>query len=176
MRLTTGKAVENMDMVELAHNCCYAEDKKARYRDYDMDIDAREFAKKLLVNLADDAFIDDSDETFDEVIHDYLQYGTDNLVGLIALFYQNLWAMADLRETLKAYEDAEEQGLLIRLPVAEGTTVFGIIRYFFRGRNENQYEICECKFELSMLREIGKTIFLTREEAEAALAEKGGAE
>ena len=77
---------------------------------------------------------------------------------------------------LGEYEDAEEQGLLIRLPVAEGTTVFGIIRYFFRGRNENQYEICECKFELSMLREIGKTIFLTREEAESALAEKGGAE
>ena len=77
---------------------------------------------------------------------------------------------------LADYEDAEEQGLLLRLPVAEGTTVFGIIRYFFRGRNENQYEICECKFELPMLREIGKTIFLTREEAESALAEKGGAE
>ena len=47
-RLTTDKSVENMDMVELAHNCCYAKDRKARYRDYDMDMDAREFAKNLL--------------------------------------------------------------------------------------------------------------------------------
>ena len=78
-------------------------------------------------------------------------------------------------QKLAEYEDAEEQGLLLRLPVAEGTIVFGISRYFFRGRNQNQYEICECKFELPMLREIGKTIFLTREEAESALAEKGGA-
>lgn len=86
------------------------------------------------------------------------------------------YLIGEVIDKLADYEDAEEQGLLLRLPVAEGTTVFGIIRYFFRGRNENQYEICECKFELPMLREIGKTIFLTREEAESALAEKGGAE
>ena len=29
--------------------------------------------------------------------------------GLIATFYQNLWAMAELRERLKYYEDLEEQ-------------------------------------------------------------------
>ena len=32
-------------------------------------------------------------------------YDPDIIVGLIALFYRNLWAMADLREKLKAYED-----------------------------------------------------------------------
>lgn len=77
---------------------------------------------------------------------------------------------------LAKYEDLEEQGLLLRLPCKVGDKVWGIIRYFFRDRNQNPYEICECKFELSMLKEIGKTIFLTKKEAEAALAEKGGAE
>ena len=29
--------------------------------------------------------------------------------GLVALYYRSIWAMADLRERLKKYEDAEEQ-------------------------------------------------------------------
>ena len=92
--------------------------------------------------------------------------------GKIYLYGEN----ADVVGKLADYEDAEEQGLLIRLPIAEGTTVWVITRLFFRDRNQNLYEICKGKFELRMLREIGKTVFLTREEAESALAEKGGAE
>lgn len=107
-RLTTNKPVTEMSMWELAHNSCYVKDGKARYRDYSLDMDARELTRNLLNNLADDAFIDNSDETFDDVIADYLQYGTGELVSLIALFYRNLWAMADLRECLKKYEDREE--------------------------------------------------------------------
>ena len=81
---------------------------------------------------------------------------------------------ADVVGKLADYEDAEEQGLLLRLPCKVGDKVWGIIRYFFRDKNQSPYEIYECKFDLSMLREIGKTVFLKREEAEAALAEKGG--
>lgn len=40
---------------------------------------------------------------------DYLKDGIDSIEGLIALFYRNLWAMADLRERLKVYEDEEEK-------------------------------------------------------------------
>ena len=125
-RLTSNKPVDEMSIVELAHNCCYAKDRRARYRDFSIDVDARELTRLLLKKYAegDDAFT--CDEDFDEEMIDYLQYGTETLEGLIALFYQNLWAMADLRERLKAYEDAEEQGLLLRLPVAIGSDVYYI--------------------------------------------------
>lgn len=104
-RLTSDKPVAEMGMFELAHNSCYAKNGKARYRDYDTDIDARQLAIHLLDKYADvpNEFTDDDD--FDEFILDALQYGTDSILGVIALFYQHLWAMADLRETLKAYED-----------------------------------------------------------------------
>lgn len=47
-RLTTNKDVSKMGMYELAHNSCYIKDGKARYRDYDLDVDARE--NKLIIN------------------------------------------------------------------------------------------------------------------------------
>ena len=37
-----------------------------------------------------------------------------NMEGLIAVFYTNIWAMADLHESLKEYEDLEEQGKLLK--------------------------------------------------------------
>ena len=37
-RLTTNKPVSEMNMVELAHNCCYADENMyARYRDFTED-------------------------------------------------------------------------------------------------------------------------------------------
>ena len=97
--------VAEMGMFELAHNSCYIKDGKARYRDYSLDEDARVLARALLKDHAggDDAFTCDKD--FDDWMVDYLQDGMDSVGGLIALFYRNLWAMADLRDTLKAYED-----------------------------------------------------------------------
>lgn len=104
-RLTSNKEVSEMGMYELAHNSCYAKDRKARIRDFENDFDARELAIKLLEKFADipNEFTDDED--FDNFMLDSLQYGTDNIQGLVAVFYQNLWAMADLRERLKKYED-----------------------------------------------------------------------
>lgn len=104
-RLTTDKPVTEMGMFELAHNSCYIKDGKARYRDFDLDEDARVLARKLLKDHAggDDAFACDDD--FDDRVMNYLQDGMDSTECLIALLYRNLWAMADLREALKAYED-----------------------------------------------------------------------
>ncbi len=108
-------------MIELAHNSCYADDERnARYRDYEMDMDARDFARNLMVTLAKDE-MPISDTEFDEEILDNLAIDPfSDVRGLIALFYRNLWAMADLRETLKKYEDLEEQGLPLRwIPCSE---------------------------------------------------------
>lgn len=104
-RLTINKKVHDMSMVELAHNSCYAENHKAMYRDFETVRDARNFARDLYEAYANENLPTDDDE-FDGRMIDDLQYEpTIHANGLIALFYRNLWAMADLRERLKAYED-----------------------------------------------------------------------
>lgn len=124
-RLTTNKSVADMSMIELAHNSCYADDERnARYRDYDMEMDARDFTRNLMATLTKDELpVDDAE--FDEEVLDNLTIDPfSDVRGLIALFYRNMWSMADLREKLKRYEDTEEQGLLLRLPCGIGSDVY----------------------------------------------------
>lgn len=187
-----------MSMIELAHNSCYADDERnARYRDYEMDMDARDFARNLMVTLAKDE-MPISDTEFDEEILDNLAIDPfSDVRGLIALFYRNLWAMANLRETLKKYEDWEEQGRLIKLPCKVGDTVwdndFGrpcayTITAFSFGECEEY--ICEPVTTKKAVfyyanssgsitgsfaeSEIGKSVFLNKSEAEAKLKELRG--
>lgn len=162
-----------MSTYELAHNSCYAKDGNARYRDYETDIDARWLAIKLLDKYADIPNEFTCDEDFDDFIFDSLQYGTESIIGLIAVFYRNLWAMADLRERLKDYEDLEEQGKLLKLPCAVGDTVYvlRIDNAEYMMNNEKVWEIVEERFEIRHFDCIGKTVFLTREEASDALKE-----
>lgn len=127
-RLTTDKPVSEMGMFELAHNSCYiGKDGSARYRDFESDIDAREFARVLCKDLEYLELSADDDE-FDDEIMDVLMHGPEYILGLIALFYRNLWAMAGLREQLKEYEDLEEQGLLLKLPCKVGDKAYHIIK------------------------------------------------
>lgn len=46
-RLTLDRPVSKMGMFELAHNSCYIKDGKARYRDYDLDVDARVLTRQV---------------------------------------------------------------------------------------------------------------------------------
>lgn len=106
-RLTTNKLTKNMNMYELAHNSSYIDKYgNAKYRDYETDIDARTLTRELLKKYAgyNNTFEDDNE--FDNAMTELLQYGTDTIDGFIALFYRNLWAMAELRETLKWYEES----------------------------------------------------------------------
>lgn len=124
-RLTTNKSVADMSMIELAHNSCYADDEcNARYRDYNLDVDSRWLVRNLAKDICGEDFKDLSDEEVDEYMASMLSVEIDSTIGLLALFYRNLWAMADLREKLKYYEDAEEQGLLLQLPCGIGSDVY----------------------------------------------------
>ena len=189
-RLTSNKKVSDMSMFELAHNSCYCKDGVARYRDFENDIDARDLARELVWSLAD-IELSRNNECFDEEIIENLQYDiTKEPIGLIALFYRNLWAMADLRERLKEYEDLEEQGLLLRLSCNVGDTVYCI----------GDKKIWDCivdKVTISRINGVwievkapksmpdisaieytenafGKTVFLTKDEAEQKLKEMEG--
>ena len=188
-RLTTNKDVSEMGMYELAHNGCYIRDGVARYRDFETDIDARELTRRLLKDFADsdDAFVDDDD--FDEEMLELLMCGTSTIEVLIALFYRNMWAMADLREKLKEYEDLEEQGLLLRLPCKVGDTLYSAlgekvlksevisVKYHCEAENHGVFIrkriiIDTDDFETEInFSDIGKTVFLTQSEAEQKLNE-----
>ena len=74
-----------------------------------MDMDARDFARNLMTTLTDDDLPTDDDAFDDEIMENLIYDPFESVTGLIALFYRNLWAMADLRETLKVYEDAAER-------------------------------------------------------------------
>ena len=171
-RLTSNKKVSEMGMYELAHNSCYAKNRKARYRDFDDDFDARKLAIKLLKKYTDIPNEFTCDDDFDNFMMDSLQYGMDDIQGLIAVFYRNLWAMADLRERLKKYEDLEEQGKLLKLPCSVGDTVY---RFYTVDDETKIYEhhITTLTNIVNIMEtgEIGKTVFLTKEEAEQALKE-----
>lgn len=70
-------------------------------------------------------------------------------------------------EELKSYKEAEEQGLLVRLPCKVGTEVY----YILGIPNKMPCTIDKCVFELSDVHKIGESLFLTREEAEKKLEE-----
>ena len=86
---------------------------------------------------------------------------------------------------LGEYEDAEEQGLLIRLPCPIGTTVYDIRwwdekeesvvvdgnRYF---RRIQKHKISKSSFGYHDIKDFGKTVFFTKAEAEAALKKMEG--
>lgn len=100
--------------------------------------------------------------------------------------------LAKWLEELKSYKNLEEQGLLVRLPVSIGTKVYMIASMFdcvydydnckatqkWKCEEDIQceyeresYYVKEIKFISIMKDSIGKSIFLTREEAEKKLEE-----
>lgn len=199
-RLTSNKPTSDMDMLELVYNSCYADEKcKARYRNYELDIDSRELVKNLAKDMCDEDLSDMSDEEFDEYMAEMLSVEVDSQIGLLALFYRNLWAMADLREKLKEYEDLEEQGRLLKFPCRVGDMLyypdkeFNIIipvRLTEIVIKFNGLDTSSCQYDCSSFDEcgdvyeeyefdtndFGKSVFLTKSEAEAKLKELRGGE
>lgn len=97
-------------------------------------------------------------------------------------------------EKLTAYEDLEEQGLLVRLPDDLNRTLYQINYKYTEcteyGEEKNKCEIYNCEYDCDSRKEyyiskvdfqyipigsyyncLGKTLFLTREEAEKKLKE-----
>ncbi len=75
----------------------------------------------------------------------------------------------DVLRKLAEYEDLEEQGLLLRLPCKVGDTVYCIMT----GLSYKNPYIFKMKFDYELMKHFGKRVFLTREEAEAALHMQG---
>lgn len=71
-----------------------------------------------------------------------------------------------LYEELQHYKDLEEQGRLIELPCKVGTPI-----YYISKKVNGRWYVGEYYFNLAYVNDFGKTVFLTREEAEIRLKE-----
>ena len=128
-----------------------------------------------------------------EEIQAYRELGT--VEGIVNLFNNQRTiiatqheALAEKSKELRALKDAEEQGLILHLPCKVGTPVYMIASDCGGDTLDCRYRDCEgCsylysfveenKFDTYMVDDIGKTVFLTKEEAEQALQKmKEGAE
>lgn len=87
-----------------------------------------------------------------------------------------------VQEKLWEYENAEEQGLLLRLPCPIGTTVYNTTwwddvtekvkvdgKTFYR--TVHKHKVSKSKFSPIDIYNFGKTVFLTQEQAEQKLKE-----
>lgn len=72
----------------------------------------------------------------------------------------------DVLEKLLSYEIAEEDGRLYILPA--GVNVGDMVYKIYRSLGEGSWEVRIHKIKLEDIPQIGKTVFLTREEAEEA--------
>lgn len=105
------------------------------------------------------------------------------MIGELNMPIEETDVLQDIRHIIhewKEYKDLEEQGKLLKLPCAVGDTVYSLDR-FCSGSSldcpsrpcesceDYQLEIYDEKFKLNDMNDFGKTVFLTREEAEAAL-------
>ena len=68
-------------------------------------------------------------------------------------------------------ENLEDEGLLLRLPCKIGDCVYKFITQHDTFDDQPYKIISAVRFDISMMDEIGKTVFLTREEAEEKLEE-----
>lgn len=111
--------------------------------------------------------------------------------GYMALIFNNKTGNrfeGEAIDKLAAYEDAEEQGMLLRLPCKVGTQIYAIIYNFDQGKymiikskvaevtgNRNGWFIRLPKnIHVFRLSDFAVRVFLRREEAEAKLAEMEG--
>lgn len=91
--------------------------------------------------------------------------------------------VAELLEELKSYKGLEEQGLLVRLPCKVGDDLYCIVNGEVKKLKVHSFgvpdfEITDIEFKyvdgfkiVRFVGEVGKTVFLTREEAEKKLEE-----
>ena len=87
--------------------------------------------------------------------------------------------LADWLEVLKSYIDLDEQGLLVRLPCKVGDSVFIIVGKDISRQGIRKIEISDNSIIFKTNRqkrifnvaELGKTVFLAREDAEKKLEE-----
>lgn len=188
-RLTTDVPKDN---VENALNLFYVKDGWTWIRsggpapDY-ADMPLHDFVRMLVKPNIPEVELPEDNDALSDLMCDWLTYDPDSAEGIISLLYTVGWAFAELRHRLVCYEDRHEQGSLVVLPCKVGDTVYisgheyaaqideivikanGGITFFWLeyDRGPELEELWD--YGEFTPKDIGKTVFLTREEAERAL-------
>lgn len=128
-------------------------------KDVEITIDTE--AARIMLNVAgfSKVYAMSDDEVFEKILDRIETYGAKAVIKDFGPY--------------KEYESLENQGLLIKLPCPEGTEVWVIYESLIYGevgdKADVYYHIERRKFTLDMLHDYGKTVFLTKEEAEIQL-------
>lgn len=103
----------------------------------------------------------------------------EQLKEIDKLYLEKCQEIKRLTAELKEYKQAEDSGLIVRMPCKTGNTVYSLTPFCEICEEPLACEACcedncitETKFDYDMIHMFGKTVFLTREEAEQALKEK----
>ncbi len=107
MKRLTMKDVHAMNMTELALNQVSVENGQAWYLLKPPEDACRieDLIRKAAGTLDVELEAGMTDEDLGEVMLDWLQFGEKEPEGVLAILYRALWAMAEVRERLKLYED-----------------------------------------------------------------------
>lgn len=97
-----------------------------------------------------------------------LNYGWDEDRLLEPKYKPLKMTKAEMAKEIRYWRNLEEQGLLLKLPCKVGTKIYHIA---FNYKTTRKEKIVETTFELEMLEDLGKWVFLTKAEAEKALEE-----
>lgn len=98
-------STKGWNTVELMLNHIFTKDHEAFYRDYDREISLLDLMREICSKHASPADANElDDDTLNEVLYDNLQFGTNELEGIFALYYFTAVGMAEVRERLKVYE------------------------------------------------------------------------
>ena len=109
--LFTEKDVKKMDANELLMNNCYVKDRWARYRDYGSDMSAYDLVRKLCKTCGLESEIEGlSDEELDERLYDWLQYGLEEMEGVIAIIYELVVYKAMMHDAILRVKKGCEEG------------------------------------------------------------------
>lgn len=90
----------------------------------------------------------------------------------VPIHYMTMDEIQARLDLLADYEDAEEQGLLVRLPCKVGSHVWIVWEADGRKPEITEHYMSDLLHIVQWLDKFGKTVFLTRQEAEAALTKK----
>lgn len=132
LRIVSDEAenIKEFGMYQLAHNQFFVKDGCAWYRDFEREISCRDLIREIVRKNSETLVVDETffteDEFFNEEINDWLQYGTDDFYGVVAMYYNAMWGMADVREWYKEsldvltvisenQDDVDDSGISISL-------------------------------------------------------------
>ena len=176
-RLTTNVPRDN---IETALNLFYIKDHETWVRgggsapDYP-DVSLFDFTRAMIRTQLPDVNVPGNDHDFSAMMAEWLFDDADTKESIIATLYTAAWAFAELRGKLMRYEELEEEGRLLKLPCKLGETMYRVIRNPTTGKKGESEQIRAVPFSRNNLWNVvvegtfGKTVFLTREEAEVAL-------